>query len=362
MERNDLKRCAESLLEWYRAHYRSFPWREEPTPYHVWLSEIMLQQTRIEAAMPYYFRFLEAVPDIASLAALPEEKLMKLWEGLGYYSRARNLQKAARIVCEQYGGELPADYGALLSLPGIGEYAAGAIASIAFGIKASAVDGNVMRVLARLCGDDTDVLSSGAKRHYTAIADGMVPSHDPGSFNQAIMELGETVCLPNAMPHCSRCPLAEQCVAHAEGIEQRLPVRIKKTKRRVEERAVLLAFDRTGAKPRVLLHKRSDSGLLAGMWEFPNALSNESCVDERIVINHTASSVPLPTAKHLFSHIEWCMSAELGEACLDNLPPDYAAATLDELRYVYALPSAFRAFSEIVEKFLCEEELKDERT
>ena len=357
MDQNTLKRCADLLLVWYRENYRSFPWREEPTPYHVWLSEIMLQQTRIEAAMPYYHRFLEAVPDIVSLANLSEERLMKLWEGLGYYSRARNLQKAARIVCDRYGGELPADYDALLSLPGIGEYAAGAIASIAFGIAASAVDGNVMRVLARLCGDETDVLSSGAKRHYTALADGMVPSHDPGSFNQAIMELGETVCLPNAMPHCECCPLAEHCVAHADGIEQQLPVRIKKTKRRVEDRTVMLVIDHDGDEPRVLLHKRGKSGLLAGMWEFPNGLTGETVLDERISVEPISTEMSLPTAKHLFSHIEWRMSARLGYARLDDLPSDYVAATVEELRHIYALPSAFRTFSEIVLKFLCKEEI-----
>ena len=357
MDNDILARCADALLTWYRAHYRSFPWREEPTPYHVWLSEIMLQQTRIEAAMPYYHRFLETVPDIVSLANLPEDQLMKLWEGLGYYSRARNLQKAARIVCERYAGELPADYDALLSLPGIGEYAAGAIASIAFGIKASAVDGNVMRVLARLCGDETDVLSSGAKRHYTAIADGMVPSDDPGSFNQAIMELGETVCLPNAMPHCERCPLADYCVAHAQGNEQQLPIRIKKTKRRVEERTVMLVIDRHADEPRVLLHKRSDTGLLAGMWEFPNGLAGESLLDARIAVAPLDCSTALPTAKHLFSHIEWRMTAQLASARLVDLPEDYAAATLAELRTVYALPSAFRVFNKVVEKFLCEEEM-----
>lgn len=360
MNHDVLKECADNLLTWYRAHYRSFPWREEPTPYHVWLSEIMLQQTRIEAAMPYYHRFLETVPDITSLATLPEERLMKLWEGLGYYSRARNLQKAARIVCERYGGELPADYDELLSLPGIGEYAAGAIASIAFGIKASAVDGNVMRVISRLCGDDTDVLSAGAKRHYTAIADSMVPSDDPGSFNQAIMELGETVCLPNAMPHCEQCPLSHHCVAHANGIEQQLPIRIKKTKRRVEERTIMIVIDRHSDKPRVLLHKRGETGLLAGMWEFPGGVSGETLIDERIAITPAPSPLPLPTAKHLFSHIEWRMTAQLAYAHLDDLPTGFVAATLEELKTVYALPSAFRSFGKIVEKFLCEEEMTNE--
>lgn len=362
MNQQILEQCAEKLLVWYRSHRREFPWRSEPSPYHVWLSEIMLQQTRIEAAMPYYYRFLEAVPDIESLAALSEDRLLKLWEGLGYYSRARNLQKAARIVCEKYGGELPADYNALLALPGIGEYAAGAIASIAFSIPASAVDGNVMRVLARLCGDDTDVLSSGAKRHFTAIADAMVPSHDPGAFNQAVMELGETICLPNAAPRCESCPIREHCTAYADGTTLQLPVRIKRTKRRVEHRTVGLVIDRRGASPRVLLHRRADTGLLAGMWEFPNALPDEPLLPESIAAEPVEPDMALPTAKHVFSHIEWHMIARLYDAALDDLPSGYAAVTIDELHSEYALPTAFRTFSTLLYKFLCEEEVSNERT
>lgn len=352
--------CADKLLSWYRTHSREFPWRQDPTPYHVWLSEIMLQQTRIEAAMPYYYRFLESVPDIPTLAELPEDRLLKLWEGLGYYSRARNLQKAARIVCEQYGGNLPADYRALLSLPGIGEYAAGAIASIAFSIPVSAVDGNVMRVLARLCGDDTDVLSSAAKRHFTAIVDRMVPSHDPGAFNQAVMELGETICLPNAAPHCDDCPIREYCTAYAEGTTLQLPVRIKRTKRRIEQRTVALVIDRSGAVPRVLLHRRADVGLLAGMWEFPNALSDEAVLPDDIAATATRIDAALPSAKHVFSHIEWHMTAQLYDAVLGTLPSGYVAVTLDELQSEYALPTAFRPFSAVLNKFLCEEEVSDE--
>ena len=354
--------CADKLLSWYHAQSRQFPWRQDPTPYHVWLSEIMLQQTRIEAAMPYYHRFLEAVPDIPSLAALPEDRLLKLWEGLGYYSRARNLQKAARIVCERYNGELPADYDALLSLPGIGEYAAGAIASIAFSIPASAVDGNVMRVLARLCGDDTDVLSSGAKRHFGAIVDSMIPSHDPGGFNQALMELGETICLPNAVPRCEQCPIREYCTAYKQGTALQLPVRIKRSKRRVEQRVVAIVIDRGATPLRVLLHRRENSGLLAGMWEFPNAPIGQTILPQNVSATRADRDEPMPTAKHIFSHIEWQMTAELYNASLDALPDGYVAATADELASVYALPTAFRTYSVMVNKFLCEEEVFNERT
>ncbi len=307
--------------------------------------------------MPYYHRFLEAVPDIPSLASLPEDRLLKLWEGLGYYSRARNLQKAARIVCERYGGELPADYDALLSLPGIGEYAAGAIASIAFSIPAAAVDGNVMRVLARLCGDDTDVLSSGAKRHFSAIVDNMIPSHNPGDFNQALMELGETVCLPNAAPRCEQCPIKEHCTAYEQGTTLQLPVRIKRTKRRVEQRVVAIVIDQHVTPPRVLLRRRADNGLLAGMWEFPNATIEQVLLPMGISATRVHRDKPMPKAKHIFSHIEWQMTAELYHASLDALPDGYVAATAEELASVYALPTAFRTYNEMVNKFLCEEEV-----
>ena len=337
-------------------HYRSLPWRNDPTPYHVWVSEIMLQQTRIEAVLPYYRRFIDALPSIADLAAAPTEVLLKLWEGLGYYSRVRNMQRAAQIVMREYGGTLPADYDALLSLPGIGPYTAGAIASIAFDLPAPAVDGNVMRVLARLTADDTDVLSNEGKKRFTALAWELIPEQGAGRFNQALMELGETICLPNGEPHCAECPLKHLCEAYRLGCAQNLPVRIKKTARRVEQRRVALVKIK-GAPPTVLLHKRSDEGLLAGLWELPNTLADDPLESLPLSLrNKCVKMGELPQGKHLFSHIEWQMSGEMYLLeSVNELPDGYVAADLVALQTTYALPSAFRIYAGMLPQLLSEE-------
>lgn len=349
-------RIQDLLSGWYTEHFRALPWRVDATPYHVWISEIMLQQTRIEAVLPYYSRFLSAAPNAAALASLPEDVLMKLWEGLGYYSRARNLQKAARIIVEAYNGELPADYERLLSLPGIGEYTAGAIASIAFSIPVPAVDGNVMRVLSRLIGDSTDVLSTAGKKRFTDLAWELVPEQDPGRFNQALMELGETVCLPNGTPQCTLCPLQTECVAYRENIMDQLPVRIKKVKRRIEDRSVLIVRT-TDAVPSVLLHRRGETGLLAGLWEFPNTTSNNAldALDAALQPSCQLTDI-LPESKHLFSHIEWHMTGYLFEMSTpDALPANYAMVTLNDLINNYPIPSAFRGYTRLLDEILCKE-------
>ena len=212
-----MENISSALLDWFYKNHRILPFRTDPSPYHVWLSEIMLQQTRVSAALPYYERFLAALPDIPALAGCEEEKLHKLWEGLGYYSRVRNLQKAAKIVCAQYGGQLPADYNALLALPGIGEYTAGAIASISFGLPVPAVDGNVLRVFARLYNDPRLVTDPQVKREFTARVMEHQPPAKAGDYNQALMELGALVCVPNGAPLCDVCPLAGLCQARAAG-------------------------------------------------------------------------------------------------------------------------------------------------
>ena len=218
-----MENIAPALLEWFYKNQRILPFRTDPSPYHVWLSEIMLQQTRVSAALPYYERFLAALPDIPALAACEEEKLHKLWEGLGYYSRVRNLQKAARIVCEQYGGQLPADYDALRALPGIGDYTAGAIASISFGLAVPAVDGNVLRVFSRLYNDPGVITELAVKRAFTARVMEHQPPEKAGDYNQALMELGALVCVPNGAPLCERCPLASLCEARRAGTALELP-------------------------------------------------------------------------------------------------------------------------------------------
>ena len=315
----------------------------------------MLQQTRIEAVIPYYHRFISALPDIKALADVDTEVLLKLWEGLGYYSRARNLKKAAQIVVDDFGGIIPADYDILLSLPGVGEYTAGAIASIAFSLPVPAVDGNVMRVLARLTADDTDVLSTRGKKRFTDLAWQLVPEQGAGRFNQALMELGETVCVPKS-PRCESCPLRFECVAHLNNTVNLFPVRIKKTRRRIESRAVAVVLVKNSPH-KVLIHKRGVDGLLADLWELPNTLESDAIdslpTDLQV---HCRFVKNLPEAKHLFSHIEWRMRANLYVADnVGDLPPDYYAATLSELQSGFPLPGAFRAYTALFPELLKKE-------
>ena len=357
MSTPNFSRCSKFLLEWYTMHSRDLPWRKSNGAYGVWVSEIMLQQTRIEAVIPYYHRFMQACPTVFDVAALPEEQLLKLWEGLGYYSRARNLQRAAKVIVADYAGRLPADYHRLLSLPGVGEYTAGAIASIAYDIPVPAVDGNVMRVLARLTGDDTDVLSSCAKRHYADVVYKMLPHDQAGRFNQALMELGERICLPKAIPECACSPWASECVAYAKGLTGVLPVRSKKKPRRIEER-VLAVVCVAGDPPRVLLHKRSSEGLLADLWELPNALLAEK---DRLFPLEIAEQCrymkDLGTAKHIFSHVEWRMQGQLYRMPHTALPNGYKAVTLQELQQEYALPAAFRHYAAMLPQLLHKEDM-----
>ncbi len=337
---------AAPLTAWYAQHERSFPWRENPSPYRVWVSEIMLQQTRIEAALPYFERFMQVLPTIADLAAAPEDVLLKLWEGLGYYSRVRNLQKAAQRVMTEFGGELPDSYEQLLTLPGIGEYTAGAIASIAFGKRAAAVDGNVLRVMARLTDDHTDVMQPANRKRLTALVQSIVPEKNAGDFNQGIMELGETVCLPNAQPRCSECPLFEYCAVAGLERARELPTRAKPKPRRIERRAVFVMVTEETPR-RVLLHRRASKGLLGGMWELPNSES-DYLGDVLSDWGVRASSVDrLPDAKHVFSHVEWHMTGWLVKVKSITLKPDFQLVSKEELAR-YALPTAFRTYSELL--------------
>lgn len=352
----NIQSIQDRLLTWYRSNAKSFPWRESPTPYHVWISEIMLQQTRIEAALPYYQRFITTLPDIQSLATVSQDELLKLWEGLGYYSRAKNLQKAANIVMTDFGGRLPADYNQLLSLPGIGAYTAGAIASIAYHIAVPAVDGNVMRVLSRLTNDPTDVLSNEGKKHFTKLASELISHEDPGAFNQALMELGENICLPNTAPHCSLCPLQSECIASEQGTAADLPIRIKKTTRRIENRQVVI-ITCDDESPSVLIHYRENNGLLGGMWEFPNTTEQHplSCIPDELASQcHPIGQ--LASSKHLFSHIEWRMSGLHYKAHSKiALPDGYCWATLRELEDQYPIPGAFATYKKLMYQLLNKE-------
>ena len=335
---------AQPLLHWFWANHRVLPFRSDPTPYHVWVSEIMLQQTRVSAAVPYYERFVQELPDIPALAACEEERLLKLWEGLGYYSRVRNLQKAARIVCEQYGGQLPGDLAALKKLPGIGDYTAGAIASIGFGIPAPAVDGNVLRVFARLYNDEGDVMQPAVKAATTQKVMAQQPAEAPGDFNQALMELGALVCTPG-QPDCAACPLQALCLGRQSGNPARLPQKAPKKARKKCELTLCLAQDAAG---RWLLQKRGEQGVLAGLWQ-PPVLAEEA-LDEKKALAAAQKLLPAAVllkekplkAKHIFTHLEWHMTAYVMAAPCTPPPEGCVWASPAQLEQEYTLPGAFK--------------------
>ena len=333
------------LLEWYRDNARDLPWRREPTAYRVWLSEIMLQQTRVAAVIGYYRRFLEAAPTVEALAALSSDELMKLWQGLGYYSRARNLHKAAQYITEELGGKFPDTYEGIRALPGVGDYTAGAVASIAFGLPTPAVDGNVLRVVSRICADEGDILSPATKKRYTAALADLIPLRAPGRFNQALMELGATVCLPNGAPLCEKCPARDFCRANLEDKTDRLPVKAPKKPRKVEERTVFLLFHEN----RVALRRREGKGLLAGLWEYPNELTADLPESWGLSPDQLER---VAVGKHIFTHIEWHLTALRGELPTPDLPKGWVWADREELRNIYAVPNAFRFVEEAVERSL----------
>ncbi len=341
----ELEQLPIPLLLWYRDNARDLPWRREPTPYRVWLSEVMLQQTRVAAVLDYYRRFLAAAPTVQALAELGEDELMKLWQGLGYYSRARNLQKAARQIMEDFGGEFPGDYPSIRSLAGVGDYTAGAVASIAFGLPTPAVDGNVLRVVSRICADEGDILSPATKKRYTKALEEIIPTKAPGTFNQAMMELGATVCLPNGAPLCERCPARDFCRARLEGKTDKLPVKAPKKPRKVEERRVFLLFH--GDK--VALRRRAEKGLLAGLWEFPNVLGTDLPPEWGL---RPGQLEPCAAGRHIFTHIEWHMTACSGELTGPELPEGWVWCDRNDLRTRYAVPNAFRFVEDCVDKRL----------
>ena len=344
---SDYPDFARLIVLWYRENRRRLPWRETVTPYRTLLSEIMLQQTRVEAVKPYFERFLASFPDIPSLADADDELLLKRWEGLGYYSRARNLKKCAREVVDRFGGTIPSSVPDLLSLPGIGPYTAGAIAAFAYGKPVAAVDGNVLRVTARITAETGDVLSPAVKGRLTDFVSSLVPAGAASDFGQGLIELGALVCLPNQAPKCEVCPVRALCRAHERGLAETLPVRGKKPVRKLDPRTVLLV--RSGT--RTLLRKRPARGLLAGLWEFPNIpgeLSEKEALDAvRALGLEPIRLRPLEPAKHLFTHIEWRMTGYLVLVAEPDgpLPDGCVMPETDDLLARYAIPSAFASYT-----------------
>ena len=341
-----LKEIIEPLLDWYDANARVLPWREEPSPYRVWVSEIMLQQTRVEAVKPFFDRFLESLPGVKELAECPQDRLLKLWEGLGYYNRVRNMQNAARVVMEKYDGRMPENYEALLELPGIGRYTAGAISSIAFGIPVPAVDGNVLRVMSRLTMDEDDILKQSVKSRWEREIGVMMPQDRPGAFNQALMELGAVVCVPNGTAKCGQCPLEAFCMAREAGRIRDFPKKAPKKQRKIEKRTVLILL----AGNRTAICKRPENGLLAGLYE---PLNLKEHLSRAQILNYLKerhiSALHIQEAeesKHIFSHKEWHMAGYIVkvEEPLGRETDDIIFVEREERKKNYPIPSAFRAY------------------
>ncbi len=341
-----MQKIVAPLLEWYDQNKRKLPWREQKDPYHIWISEIMLQQTRVEAVRGYYSRFLERFPTVQALAEAPDDELMKLWQGLGYYNRARNLKKAAQVIEKEYQGKFPEDYEILITLPGIGEYTAGAIASIAFGQNVPAVDGNVYRIYTRLHADASDITRAAVKKRIRGEVASVIPEGRAGSFNQALMDLGAVICLPNGKPLCGKCPAADFCIAGAEGTYDKFPKKPEKKPRKVEERSVFL-LEYQG---KYLIQKRPEKGLLAGLWEFPSQegrlssgqlhefLEEWGCAGEEVEL--------LGTGKHIFSHVEWHMYGYLIhlKQLSERMTEGMVLSGVSEIQSEYSIPSAFSMF------------------
>ena len=331
----------EALLPWYEKNKRDLPWRKDQDPYHVWLSEIMLQQTRVEAVKGYYTRFLEALPTVDALANCDDDALHKLWEGLGYYSRVRNLKKAAKLVVER--GDFPGTYKEVLELPGIGEYTAGAISSICFNLPTPAVDGNVLRVVSRICNDDTPIDLPVQKKMVQEALREVYPNR-AGDFTQALMELGATICGPNKKPDCENCPCKGFCRGYVEGTAEALPVKSPKKSRREEERTVFVL----SCEGKYALCKRPSKGLLAGLWQFPDMpgkLNTEQALNEVEKMGMKPREIYRQVErKHIFTHITWRMTGVYVEVA--ETAGDFSWFTEEEIETQAALPTAYRQFWE----------------
>ncbi len=326
------------LLAWYQSSHRDLPWRKTRDPYCIWISEIMLQQTRVEAVKEYYCRFLAVFPTVSVLAEAEEEQILKLWEGLGYYSRARNLKKAACQIMEQQGGIFPSDWDSVRKLPGIGDYTAGAILSIAFGQPVPAVDGNVLRVLSRIFHDESDIMDPKTKARYTELLRQVYPDKYCSEVTQSLMELGAMVCVPNGEPKCEDCPVFEICRARVMGDADALPVKSKKADRKTQKKTVIVL--QCGEE--VAISKRSEKGLLHGMWEPMNMDGHLLEKDLKKQFFSSQKIEKIGTHRHIFTHIEWDMVGY--RVILSQKEGNFQWVTREELKTTYAIPKAFQPF------------------
>lgn len=335
------------IVTWFQKNKRDLPWRNHPDAYRVWVSEIMLQQTRVEAVKPYYERFLRELPTVKDLAEAKEDQLLKLWEGLGYYNRVRNMQKAAQQIMIDYQGQFPDTFEEIRSLKGIGNYTAGAISAFAFGLPKPAVDGNVLRVISRLMGSREDIMKQSVRSKIEEKLEHVIPEGAASDFDQGLIELGALVCVPNGEPKCTECPVAHLCEARKQGMIAEIPVKSKGKARKMEDKTVLIFKD--GEK--LAIQKRPSKGLLAGLYEFPNQ-EGHLTMEEVTAYSKKIGLMPvrikkLEDAKHIFSHIEWHMSGY--EIVVDELEKTNEKAFLfihpEEIEKKYSIPSAFEAYT-----------------
>ncbi|MFR1724821.1 A/G-specific adenine glycosylase [Emergencia timonensis] len=330
------------MTDWYAENKRDLPWRIDKNPYHVWVSEIMLQQTRVEAVRDYYIRFMKELPAVKDLAQADEQTLLKLWQGLGYYNRIRNMHKAATVIEQDFGGIFPKTYEDIKALPGIGDYTAGAIASICFDRKVAAVDGNVLRVMSRLCEDYEDIKNAAMKKRMAAYLQALYPKENCGDFTQGLIELGALICVPNGQPKCHACPVSGYCKARANGTISQLPVKSSKKERKKIKKTVFIL--QCGDK--IAVRKRGKKGLLAGLYEFPN-------VDQELTAEQAVKQVEdwgcrprdlqrKAEYKHIFTHVEWEMTGYYFSCDSEN--EDFQWANQKEMAEEIPLPSAFGYF------------------
>lgn len=338
-DNNKLFNIVRPIVQWYQVEEKELPWKQDKEPYHIWISEIMLQQTRIEAVKKYYERFIKELPTVYELANIEEQKLLKLWEGLGYYSRARNLKKAAQIIMKEYNGIVPKEYNELIKLPGIGEYTAGAIASISNNEKVTAVDGNVLRVISRVTGSKENVLLPETKKKITQTLQEILPK-ESGDFNEGIMEIGEKICLPNGTPLCEKCPIKQFCYARENNVTAEIPVRIKEVKRKVENKTMLIIKTKDG---KMAIRKRMNKGLLANMYELPNV---DEFLDmkqvKKLVENWNLQLIEEKEnkdKKHIFTHIEWKIKSY--KITVEKENKNFIWISQEQLKKEYPLPTAF---------------------
>jgi A/G-specific adenine glycosylase len=342
----NIKRFQSDILSWYDQNKRILPWRNNVTPYRVWISEIMLQQTKVETVRSYFKEFMSKFPSVKQLASAPEDVLMKTWEGLGYYSRARNLQKAAKIIVSEYNSEIPNNYKTLLSLPGIGPYTAGAILSIAFNQLYTAVDGNVYRVMSRLYAIEESIKDPQIKTHIKDLTESLLPVGRVNDFNQAMMEIGALICLPKNQVRCAICPLQFHCEAFKKGLQTTLPNKPKKPAKKIQDYTYIIL----NTNQKFAIRKRPNSGLLASLYEFPNTNEKLSIkeIQSRFHNLDILKIQKLPTKSHVFTHLKWNINAYLVDTTYEN--KDYMYISFDELQHKYSIPKAFNQYLDDIKK------------